>query len=100
MVQIIWEFHVREGKEQEFEFLYNGEGLWVGLFRDDPNYHGTTLLRDRDNAGRRYLTIDRWTDYETYLAFKEKNRKFYDAVDARCRDLTDKEELLGVFLDR
>ncbi len=96
MVQIVWEFYVREGREQEFEVLYNSEGLWAVLFRSSPAYHGTKLLRDTDGT-RRYLTIDRWHTYEDFQFFKRNFRTEYEAIDRKCEELTGSEKLIGIF---
>lgn len=96
MVQIVWEFYVQEGREEEFEFLYNGEGLWASLFRNSPAYHGTTLLRDTDGT-RRYLTIDRWHRHEDFQQFKQTFDTEYHAIDEKCEELTEKERLIGIF---
>ncbi len=96
MVQIVWEFYVKEGREQEFEVLYNSEGLWAVLFRSSPAYHGTKLLRDTDGT-RRYLTIDRWHTHEDFQFFKRNFKVEYDAIDKKCEELTESEKLIGVF---
>ncbi len=96
MVSIVWEFYVRERREQEFELLYNGEGLWAMLFRSSPGYHGTKLLRDTDGT-RRYLTVDRWHTYAEFEQFKRMFQSEYKAIDEKCEELTESERLMGVF---
>jgi len=96
MVSIVWEFRVREGREQEFEVLYNGEGLWAILFRSSPAYHGTKLLRDTDGT-RRYMTIDRWHTMLDFQQFKSMFGNEYKAIDDKCEELTESERLVGVF---
>ena len=34
---IVWEFHVREGQEREFEDVYGPSGEWAHLFARSPN---------------------------------------------------------------
>jgi Holliday junction DNA helicase RuvB len=46
LLQIVWEFIVRDGKIAEFERSYSATGSWAKLFRGSPGYLGTTLLRE------------------------------------------------------
>jgi heme-degrading monooxygenase HmoA len=96
MVSIVWEFRVREGREQEFELLYNSEGLWAQLFRSSPGYHGTKLLRDTDGT-RRYMTIDRWHTMLDFQQFKNMFQSEYKAIDEKCEEFTETERLVGIF---
>jgi 8-oxo-dGTP diphosphatase len=93
---IVWEFRVRPGREVEFEAAYGPEGDWARLFRRDPAYLGTDLLRDGADR-RRYLTIDHWTSGAANDAFRERWRSEYEALDRRCEALTEHEEPLGRF---
>ncbi len=96
MIEVVWEFRVRSGREAEFERIYNSDGNWAKLFRADAQYKGTTLLKDREN-GRRYLTVDRWESMESYQRFKERFAEAYHALDAKCEALTADERLIGIF---
>jgi heme-degrading monooxygenase HmoA len=96
MVSIVWEFRVRQGREQEFELLYNSEGLWAILFRSSPAYHGTKLLRDTDGT-RRYQTIDRWHTMLDFQQFKNMFQSEYKAIDEKCEEFTESERLVGIF---
>jgi 8-oxo-dGTP pyrophosphatase MutT (NUDIX family) len=91
---IVWEFRVRAGREAEFESAYGPDGEWARLFRRDPAYRGTDLLRD-GAAERRYLTIDRWASGAANDAFRERWRSEYEALDRRCESLTEHEAALG-----
>lgn len=96
MIAIVWEFQVAPAREREFEALYDSEGVWAVLFRNDGAYGGTTLLRDSEHEGR-YLTVDRWDSLESYHGFKQKFAAEYAAIDKRCEALTKHEKLIGVF---
>ena len=43
MIQIIWEFIVKEGAQGHFKLVYGPGGTWSNLFSDKPGYRGTTL---------------------------------------------------------
>lgn len=80
----------------EFERHYSSDGSWARLFRQDPAYHKTTLLRDTAHAGR-YLTADYWHNEAAYAAFKERSRSQYLELDAQFEEFTKKETLIGHF---
>jgi heme-degrading monooxygenase HmoA len=89
---ILWRFQARPGRERDFEKAYGPEGAWERLFRDDPDFLGTELLRGSDGA---YLTLDRWTSAASFNAFRERNAAAYAAVDALCAGLCESETPLG-----
>jgi heme-degrading monooxygenase HmoA len=59
MVEIVWEFVVKEEARGQFELAYGPGSAWSKLFARCPGFRGTTVLRDTKNP-RRYLTIDLW----------------------------------------
>ena len=77
-----------------FEQAYGPEGEWVRLFRRDPGYRGTRLVRD---AGRErvYLTIDWWESRYAYDQFLETCTQAYAEIDRKCEGLTIREVNLG-----
>jgi ribosomal-protein-alanine acetyltransferase len=93
---VSWEFRVRPAKRKAFEKVYGPEGDWVKLFRRDPAYVRTELIRDRDKPAR-YMTLDFWSSRKAYQQFKKKNREEYSAIDQKCGSLTLYEKLLGEF---
>ncbi len=94
---VVWEFHVREGGEAEFERLYGPEGDWVRLFRKGKGFLQTELLKD-SAAPSRYLTVDRWTSQPEYEAFRRSHAEQFRAIDQRGELLTTRETTLGAFL--
>ena len=92
---IVWEFEPKAGQEREFERTYAADGDWAALFRRSPEFRGTELLRP--GAGRRYLTIDRWTSAEAFAAFRNRWQADYEALDRACETLTEREALVGRF---
>jgi len=98
MFVALWEFEVKPGHEDRFETVYGPAGDWVRLFRNDPNYQGTRLLRDATRRGI-YLTIDFWGSREAYERFRRTATKAYAEIDAECQGLTVNERHLGSFED-
>ena len=96
MYQVVWEFLAVPGLEAEFARAYGPDGTWVQLFRQDPAYIGTELLRDRANP-RRFLTVDRWTSEAAWDAFTQRHHKSYREIDARLAPLCERESRIGAF---
>lgn len=96
MFVVVWEFVVKPEHVSEFERHYASDGTWARLFRQDPAYHKTSLLRDPKQSGR-YLTADYWHDESAYAAFKERARSQYLELDALFEEFTEKETLIGHF---
>lgn len=94
MFLIVWEYRVKEEKRPEFERLYSSNGDWAQLFSRSAGFISVELLRDEANP-QRYLTIDRWRSSEEYKAFLARWGHDYEALDARCEDLTEGEALMG-----
>jgi quinol monooxygenase YgiN len=94
MFVIIWEFRVSPARVAEFKEIYGENGPWVKLFQKGSGYLGTELLHDPSDV-HHFLTIDRWisaTDYEAFLSYWNSE---YEKLDARYKDLTESETLLG-----
>ena len=92
----IWEFEVLSSAEAEFQRHYGPKGTWVALFRKDPAYIETLLLKDASRPGH-YVTIDRWRSVDAYHSFRERFAKQYEALDRLCEALTVRETNLGLF---
>lgn len=95
MTYVIWEFTVSGDRLTAFETAYKSDGIWAQLFRRDPAYRETVLVRDESAA--RYLTIDVWEDKESYLRFKERFADEYRKIDEQCESLTASERQIGIF---
>jgi heme-degrading monooxygenase HmoA len=96
MFLILWEFEVKPGCEQSFESAYGPEGAWAQLFRRDPGYLKTLLLKDPSRS-RTYLTLDFWHSESAFQSFHRANYEAYLALDRSTEALTSRESLLGSF---
>ena len=96
MIYILWEFTVSAEQSPLFENAYKADGVWAQLFRRDPRYRETILIRDSEKSAR-YLTIDVWEDRNSYLSFKERFAGDYRKIDEECEKLTLSERLIGIF---
>ena len=91
---IIWEYLVKAECVTEFERIYSADGAWTKLFKKSSGFIGTELLRDKKQT-HRYITIDRWNSLQEYESFLLQWQSEYEALDAKCNNLTEQETLLG-----
>ena len=96
MFVILWEFEVKYGYQTGFENAYGLQGPWVKLFRHDPHYRGTQLLRDSLREGI-YFTLDFWDSETDYQNFQKENREVYAETDRETESLTVSERLIASF---
>ena len=96
MFLALWEFEVKPGCEELFQSVYGADGEWVRLFRSDPSFIETRLLKD-PAAENKFVTLDFWESREAYESFKELNHAAYVAIDKRCESLTESERCFGNF---
>ena len=96
LIYIIWEFYIRPEKRADFERYYSSSGHWADLFRKNPDYRGTTLMKDIERP-ERYLVTDRWDDLAAFQNFKENFRPDYEQLDKLCEQFTEEERCLGIF---
>jgi heme-degrading monooxygenase HmoA len=85
--EVIWEFQPAPEREREFESFYGSTGPWVDLFRRDPGFLGTELIRPREPGGW-YQTIDCWDSRASYERFRQQWASEYEALDQACAALT------------
>ena len=96
MIEIVWEFVVKEEFQGRFELAYGPGGAWSALLGRCEGYRGTTLLRD-ENSPLRYLTVDMWDSVEQRDRMLAEHAGQYSELDAAFADWTEKETELGVF---
>jgi heme-degrading monooxygenase HmoA len=96
MVEIVWEFVVKDEVRGQFELAYGPGGAWSKLFARYPGFRGTTVLRDVKNPGR-YLTIDVWeTESQRVQALDELQVEYYEQV-MEFEKWTESKSEVGVF---
>ena len=94
MFVILWEFEVKSGSEDRFQIVYGTDGPWVRLFRRDPRYRQTLLLRDPARP-LFFFTLDFWESQTAYDEFLLNNKSSYEGLDRATDGLTDAERFLG-----
>ena len=96
MIEIIWEFVVKEEFRGQFELAYGPGGAWSKLFANSPGFRGTTILRDTIDP-RRYLSIDLWDTPAQRKAFLAEHKAEYAKLDADFAQWTESESEVGIF---
>jgi heme-degrading monooxygenase HmoA len=97
MFVALWEFEVKPGLEDSFQKIYGPQGSWVQLFRRDPHFRETRLLRDAVHP-QVYFTLDYWDSETDYQNFKHNNLDAYESLDRETQNLTLSERHIGCFL--
>jgi heme-degrading monooxygenase HmoA len=96
MIQVVWEFIVKESAVRKFMRAYGPGGAWDRLFRGHPGFLGTALLRDAENP-RRFLTIDSWETGAQRSHMMSHTREEYVNLDELLDDLTEDQDEIGTF---
>jgi heme-degrading monooxygenase HmoA len=96
MIEIVYEFVVKEEARGQFELAYGPGGVWSKLFAQVPGFRGTTLLRDTKNP-LRYLAIDLWdTEAHREQMLAERQAEFAN-LEAAFDEWTQSRTEVGTF---
>jgi hypothetical protein len=96
VIEIIWQFVIKEEARGHFELMYGPGGGWSKLLEGCSGYRGTALLRDTDDP-RRYLAVEFWDapdQREQELAEREAD---YAELDAAIAGWTESRAQVGAF---
>jgi len=96
MVEIVWEFVVKEEARGQFELAYGPGGAWSELFARCPGFRGTTLLRDTRDR-RRYLAIDLWDTEAHREQMLAERQAEYSELEAAFAGWVESRTEVGVF---
>jgi heme-degrading monooxygenase HmoA len=96
MVEIVWEFVVKDEARGQFELAYGPGGAWSKLFARCPGFRGTAVLRDTKNP-RRYLTIDLWETGAQWEQALAESRTEYSDLEAALGEWIESKTEVGIF---
>jgi heme-degrading monooxygenase HmoA len=96
MIDIVWEYEVKEEVRGLFELAYGPGGTWSKLFSSAPGYRGTTLLRDWENRGK-YLCLDLWDSLAQREQWLAEHRSELAELEADFARWTVSQREVGVF---
>ena len=94
MFLVLWEYEVKPGCEKTFAKAYGPQGDWAKLFRTDPHYHETRLMRDSFHPAV-HLTLDFWDSRQSYEEFIASHAREYKKLDTAGEELTVRERRIG-----
>lgn len=89
-----WRFLVKEGREQTF--IRMNQLDWPQLFRQSPDYRGTTVYRYVGNP-RSFIVHDHWSSRNAFESLLAERRTEYDRLSAEHHALCDEIEELGFY---
>lgn len=96
MIEVVYEFVVKEEARGQFELAYGPGGAWSKLFVRYPGFRGTSVLRDIKNP-RRYLTIDFWETGAQWEQALAQRKAEYSNLDAAFGEWTESKTEVGIF---
>jgi heme-degrading monooxygenase HmoA len=96
MVAIMWQFAVRNGREDEFEQLFGADGEWTLMNRHTRSYLGSSFLRDQ-NRSDRYIVIEYWSEMIVYEQHRAYRSDVIASLEERRAALVESVEPLGIF---
>jgi hypothetical protein len=74
VIAVVWQFDVREGRQEEFERFYGADGPWTALSRRSRSFLGSSFLKALAQPDR-YLVVEYWSEMVVY------ERHFADFAD-------------------
>jgi len=96
MVAVMWQFAVRNGREDEFEQLFGADGEWTLMNRHTRSYLGSSFLRDKNRADR-YIVIEYWSEMIVYEQHRAYRSDVIASLEQRRAALVESVEPLGIF---
>jgi heme-degrading monooxygenase HmoA len=96
MIEIVWEFVVKEDARGQFELAYGPGGAWSKLFARCPGFRGITVLRDTKSP-RRYLTIDLWESEALREQTLTEHKAEYSDLETALGEWTVSKAEVGIF---
>lgn len=96
MIAIMWQFDVRNGREQDFEQFYGAEGEWTAANRLTRSYLGTSFLKDQ-NRSSRYIVIEYWSEMLVHEQHRAYRADTIASLEEQRAALVESVEPLGIF---
>ena len=96
MIEIVWEYVIRDEARGQFELAFGPGGAWSKLFAGCPGFRGATLLRDVENQAR-YLTIDLWESLDKREQAMTEHAAEWADMDSTFAEWTEFRREVGVY---
>jgi quinol monooxygenase YgiN len=96
MVAIMWQFTVKDRREDEFEQFFGADGEWNATNRLTRSFLGTSFLRDQTSQSR-YILIEYWSEMVVYEQHRAYRSDALVKIEEQRDSLVEAMEPLGVF---
>jgi len=96
MIEIIWEYVVKEEAQDQFRLAYGPGGAWSKLFAQCPGFQGINVLRDMKNP-RRYLMIEIWKTEALRELALAKHKAEFSELEIVLDGLIESKTKIGIF---
>jgi len=96
MVAIMWQFTVKDRREDEFEQFFGADGEWNATNRLTRSFLGTSFLRDQTSQSR-YILIEYWSEMVVYEQHRAYRSDALVTIEDRRDMLVEAMEPMGVF---
>jgi hypothetical protein len=92
-------FWVREGKQAEFEVVFEPHGIWSRFLRQSEGYIATEVKCESVSDGR-YRVRDFWSGHRGFESFRERFAEFSGRLDRMiAEELVEKQEFVGAYYE-
>lgn len=96
MIALVWQFDVKEGRNDEFEAFYGADGPWTDLSRRSRSYLGSSFLRDLAMSSR-YLVVEYWSEMVVYERHHADFEGEVEELERQRTSLVEASQPLGLF---
>jgi quinol monooxygenase YgiN len=96
MVAIMWQFTVKDRREDEFEQFFGADGEWNATNRLTRSFLGTSFLRDQTSQ-LRYILIEYWSEMVVYEQHRAYRSDALVKIEEQRDSLVEAMEPMGVF---
>jgi len=92
-------FWVREGKQAEFEVVFEPDGIWSRFLRQSEGYIATEVKCESVSDGR-YRVRDFWSGHRGFESFRERFAEFSGRLDRMiAEELVERQEFVGAYCE-
>ncbi len=96
MIAVVWQFHVKPGKQAEFEKFYGADGEWTKLGRRSRSFLGSSFLRDQVHDTN-YLLVEYWSEMVVYERHQRDFARDLKTLEERRAVLCESIAPLGIY---
>jgi heme-degrading monooxygenase HmoA len=96
MIEIVWEFVVKQEQRGQFELIFGPGGAWSKLFAGSVGYRGTTVLRSTEDP-QRYLVIDIWDSEDKREQMLAECQAEHADLETTLAEWIESKNVVGVF---